>query len=293
MLIYLFWLCWVLVAACGIQFSDRDWIHAFQHWEHRVSATGPPGKSPDTCFNSGCTPHQLCDFRGLKDLSTPRDTPHRNGKPSSVGSRDWSWDWWSWLIERVSTSSPSCLFQSLPCASWPLFLLASLPVARALRLCGGRVTASFSAFTFHSSSSVCVSVCVFWSLWKRGKKVRNPYWSAESGQRLEFSSWYRHQSAGSVLWSWTWRVCVLGPWRGRQSVIKCRLPSLVLTRVHWWEWGMPHHGSLSFCAYLSEGSSWRVWEPSSLRYHFCSPGLLPPLFPDCPKQGSAASQSSL
>ena len=52
---YLFiWLCWVLVAACGIprcgmwDLAPQPRIKPsppFQHWEHRVWATGLPGKS--------------------------------------------------------------------------------------------------------------------------------------------------------------------------------------------------------------------------------------------------------
>ena len=34
-----------LVAACGILFPDQGWNPGRLYWEHRVSATGPPGKS--------------------------------------------------------------------------------------------------------------------------------------------------------------------------------------------------------------------------------------------------------
>ena len=35
----------LLVAACGIQFSDQGLNPGALHWEHRVLATGLPGKS--------------------------------------------------------------------------------------------------------------------------------------------------------------------------------------------------------------------------------------------------------
>ena len=35
----------LLVAACGIQFPHQGWSPGPVHWEHRVIATGPPGKS--------------------------------------------------------------------------------------------------------------------------------------------------------------------------------------------------------------------------------------------------------
>ena len=43
----LIWLCWVLAAACGIQFFDQGSNPGPLHWELRVLATGPPGKSPE------------------------------------------------------------------------------------------------------------------------------------------------------------------------------------------------------------------------------------------------------
>ena len=48
------WLCQVLVAmrgifffvaACGIEFPDQGWNLSPKHYEHRVLATGPLGKS--------------------------------------------------------------------------------------------------------------------------------------------------------------------------------------------------------------------------------------------------------
>ena len=38
------WLCQVLVVACGIQFPDQGSNLGPLHWEHRVLATGLPGK---------------------------------------------------------------------------------------------------------------------------------------------------------------------------------------------------------------------------------------------------------
>ena len=42
-----FLFCWhrVLVVACGIQFPDQGSNRGLLHWEHRVLATGLPGKS--------------------------------------------------------------------------------------------------------------------------------------------------------------------------------------------------------------------------------------------------------
>ena len=40
-----FWLCCVLVAACGIQFPDQGLNSGPLHWECRVPVTGSPGKS--------------------------------------------------------------------------------------------------------------------------------------------------------------------------------------------------------------------------------------------------------
>ena len=50
------WLCWVLVVACGVEVADQGWNPSPLHWEYRVLATGPPGKSL-TCVlkaRSGC-----------------------------------------------------------------------------------------------------------------------------------------------------------------------------------------------------------------------------------------------
>ena len=44
------WLGQVLVAACGIQLPDKGPNPGSQHWELRVPATGPPGKSQDLAF---------------------------------------------------------------------------------------------------------------------------------------------------------------------------------------------------------------------------------------------------
>ena len=41
------WLCQVLAAACGIQFPVQGSNLGPLLWEHRVLATGPPGKSPE------------------------------------------------------------------------------------------------------------------------------------------------------------------------------------------------------------------------------------------------------
>ena len=52
--IYLFYLfiCLflALAAACGIKFPDQGLNPGPLHWEHRVLATGPPGKSLFSCF---------------------------------------------------------------------------------------------------------------------------------------------------------------------------------------------------------------------------------------------------
>ena len=66
LLLYIFiWLCWVLVAVCGIFYLrhencwlrhvsssslTRDWTQGRLHWEHGVLATGPPGKFLTCCF---------------------------------------------------------------------------------------------------------------------------------------------------------------------------------------------------------------------------------------------------
>ena len=39
---------WVLVAACGISFSDQGWKLGLLHWEYGVLATGPPGEVPQS-----------------------------------------------------------------------------------------------------------------------------------------------------------------------------------------------------------------------------------------------------
>lgn len=47
----------LLVALCGIQFPDQGPNPGPPHWEHRVPATEPPGKSPvnflKSLLNSG------------------------------------------------------------------------------------------------------------------------------------------------------------------------------------------------------------------------------------------------
>ena len=48
---YLFiWVSWVFVAACGIQFPDQGSNPGLLHWECRVLAMGPPGKSLFSIF---------------------------------------------------------------------------------------------------------------------------------------------------------------------------------------------------------------------------------------------------
>ena len=50
--IYLFiWLIEVLAVACGIQFPDQWLNQSHLNWEHRVLATGPLRKSPETVKN--------------------------------------------------------------------------------------------------------------------------------------------------------------------------------------------------------------------------------------------------
>ena len=44
------WLCWVLVVACGIY--NQGWNPGPLHWECRVLAGGPPGKSPGLSHSS-------------------------------------------------------------------------------------------------------------------------------------------------------------------------------------------------------------------------------------------------
>ena len=46
----------LLAAACGIQFPDQGSNPGPLHWECRVLATGPPGKSPTSCF---CSPKNV------------------------------------------------------------------------------------------------------------------------------------------------------------------------------------------------------------------------------------------
>ena len=45
------WLHQVVVAACGIEFPDEGWNLNPLHWECRVLATVPPGKSLYFLFN--------------------------------------------------------------------------------------------------------------------------------------------------------------------------------------------------------------------------------------------------
>ena len=55
--IYLFiWLFLALAAACGIKFPDQGLNPGTLHWEHRVLAAGPPGKSLEKTLESplGC-----------------------------------------------------------------------------------------------------------------------------------------------------------------------------------------------------------------------------------------------
>ena len=42
--------CKLLVAACGIYFSNRGLNPGLMHWALRILATGPPGKSPHNPF---------------------------------------------------------------------------------------------------------------------------------------------------------------------------------------------------------------------------------------------------
>ena len=56
------WLCWVLAAACGIQFPDQRSNPGPLHWKHGVLATGPPGKSLNYLINVLYLPHILAYF---------------------------------------------------------------------------------------------------------------------------------------------------------------------------------------------------------------------------------------
>ena len=50
----------VLVAVYGSQFPNQQWNVGLQVWDHRVWATGPPGKSPDYSLKTspGWTSHR-------------------------------------------------------------------------------------------------------------------------------------------------------------------------------------------------------------------------------------------
>ena len=62
----LIWLHWILVAVCGIQFPDQGSNPGPLHWEHRVLATGPPGKFPPFgSLKKICTSISLLRFSGF------------------------------------------------------------------------------------------------------------------------------------------------------------------------------------------------------------------------------------
>ena len=48
--------CELLVAACGILFSDQGWNPGPLDWEHGVLATGPPGSPHHIEFICGSAP---------------------------------------------------------------------------------------------------------------------------------------------------------------------------------------------------------------------------------------------
>ena len=61
--ITIFWLCWVLVAACGIKFRDQGLNPGPLRWECGVSATGQP-RNP--CLSSLNTPPPPCPYSFTK-----------------------------------------------------------------------------------------------------------------------------------------------------------------------------------------------------------------------------------
>ena len=90
--------CKLLVTACGIYFPDRGSNPGPLHWEHGVSATGPPGKSLSSHSIPGIlsslpmlslcnTPTDLCLFYRLGTQGPERLGTHVTG---SDGVRIWA-----------------------------------------------------------------------------------------------------------------------------------------------------------------------------------------------------------
>ena len=77
------WHSGFLVAACGISFPDRGLNPGFLHWEWRVLASGPPGKSPGfilmQCF--------VITWHVVMDLW--RDACENSNEQVIWGAREW------------------------------------------------------------------------------------------------------------------------------------------------------------------------------------------------------------
>ena len=91
------WLCWFLVAACelfvvacGIQFSDQGSNPGTLHWECRVLATQPPGKSLQFSFKKIFLSKIKSPFQRRPCQPTPVLLPGKShGQRSLVGCRPW------------------------------------------------------------------------------------------------------------------------------------------------------------------------------------------------------------
>lgn len=51
---YLFWLCWVLVVACGVEVTDQGWNPSPLHWEYRAEPLDHQGSPYVLKARCGC-----------------------------------------------------------------------------------------------------------------------------------------------------------------------------------------------------------------------------------------------
>ena len=84
---YIFWLHWVLVAACGLWFPDQGSNLGPLHWEPWVLATGPPGKSQELQVS---TTH-FC--RGGTEAALERE---HKGKRTGMAAFQWNVTYGRW-----------------------------------------------------------------------------------------------------------------------------------------------------------------------------------------------------
>ena len=107
--------CELLVVVCGIEFPDQGLNMRPQHWEYRVLATGPPGKSQayflvlkdmaKTLSHTQTTSNRVTCLIYIRKLYNSLITLHASKYANKTRSVIW--------VERSGSTAPSCVIRSI------------------------------------------------------------------------------------------------------------------------------------------------------------------------------------